>query len=268
MSIISISATKAQKDGAKYLFGTKGESILAVLEALSKAKELRSSHLNGLILMLKDAEDDELIAFKNSAGGKRTIEAAKLLATAKTLGTSLQGLRKVKVPSKWIQDHDDAKAAGATETKTHKATGKGTRPQKAEQVANPQAPEPETVKTDTALVDELSAMSPSKFEKLSVEKSSNYMSAAQRVLLAALPWNAIGTGQGGENNELIVSGDRQKPLLTFFVENGAWHVADRIKGVTTKLGAFDISEVIDLARVAAKIKGPAAPGRRASKKKS
>jgi len=145
MSIISISATKAQKDGAKYLFGTKGESILAVLEALSKAKELRSSHLNGLILMLKDAEDDELIAFKNSAGGKRTIEAAKLLATAKTLGTSLQGLRKVKVPSKWIQDHDDAKAAGATETKTHKATGKGTRPQKAEQVANPQAPEPETV---------------------------------------------------------------------------------------------------------------------------
>lgn len=145
MSIISISATKAQKDGAKYLFGTKGESILSVLEILSKAKELRSSHLNGLILMLKDAEDDELIKFKNSAGGKRTIEAAKLLATAKTLGTSLKGLRGIKVPSKWIQDHDDAKAAGAEETKLHRATGKGTKPKKAEQVANPQAPESETV---------------------------------------------------------------------------------------------------------------------------
>ena len=145
MSIISISATKAQKDGAKYLFGTKGESILAVLEALSKAKELRSSHLNGLIVMLKDAEDDELIKFKNSAGGKRTIEAAKLLATAKTLGTSLKGLRGIKVPSKWINDHDDAKAAGAEETKMHRATGKGTRPQKAQQVANPQAPEAEEI---------------------------------------------------------------------------------------------------------------------------
>ncbi|QQO90398.1 hypothetical protein pEaSNUABM5_00256 [Erwinia phage pEa_SNUABM_5] len=277
MSIISISATKAQKDGAKYLFGTKGESILSVLESLSKAKELRSSHLNGLILMLKDAEDDELIKFKNSAGGKRTVEAAKLLATAKTLGTSLKGLRGIKVPSKWIQDHDDAKAAGAVETKTHRATGKGTKPQKAEKVANPQAPESETVgavvdrrskkakvgpgktngKSQATLVDELSEMQPRKFSKLGIERASNYLHAAQRVLLDALPWNAIGTSQGGNAEELNVLGNKGKQLLNFYVEDDAWYVRDRIKKTTTKLGAFDISQVIDLAKAAAKIKGPA-----------
>lgn len=145
MSIISISATKAQKDGAKYLFGPKGESILAVLEALAKAKELRTPHLTGLIWMLKDAEDEELIKFKASPAGKRTIEAAKTLATAKTLVTSIKALRGVKVNSKWVQNHDDVKAAGAEETKTHRATGKGTKPQKGDTLVNPQAPEAETV---------------------------------------------------------------------------------------------------------------------------
>lgn len=100
-------------------------------------------------------------------------------------------------------------------------------------------------------------MQPRKFSKLSVEKASNYLSAAQRVLLDALPWNAIGTDQGGSNDELNVTGAKGKQLLSFYVEDDAWHVRDRIKKTTTKLGDFDISQVIDLVKVAAKIKGPA-----------
>lgn len=145
MSIISISATKAQKDGAKYLFGTKGESILNVLEGLAKAKELRTPHLTGLILMLKEAEDEELIKFKASPAGKRTIENAKQLATAKTLVTSIKALRGVKVNSKWIQDHQDVKVDLAAETVTHRATGRGGKPQKGNTLVNHQAPDSETI---------------------------------------------------------------------------------------------------------------------------
>lgn len=147
MSIISISATKAQKDGAKYLFGSKGEGILAVLESLAKAKELRTPHLSGLINMLKDAEDEELIKFKSSPAGIRTIENAKQLATAKTLVTSIKALRGVKVNSKWIVDHQDVKVDLAAETVTHRATGRGGKPQKGNELVNHQAPEAETIES-------------------------------------------------------------------------------------------------------------------------
>ncbi|AQT28719.1 hypothetical protein YOLOSWAG_243 [Erwinia phage vB_EamM_Yoloswag] len=145
MSIISLSATAAQKDAAVYLFGSKGHSIIAAIEALAKSKELNTPHLNGLMAMLKEAEDDEIIKFKNSAGGKKSIEAAKQLVTAKTLVTSIKALRAVKVPSKWIPNHDDVKNQAVSETVVHRATGRGTRPKKAEQMVNPQAPEAEEI---------------------------------------------------------------------------------------------------------------------------
>ena len=151
MSIISISATKAQKDGAKYLFGSRGESILAVLESMAKAKELRTPHLSGLVLMLKDAEDDELIKFKNSPAGKRTVEAAKQLAVAKTLVTSIKALRGIKVSSKWIVDHQDVKVDLAAENVSHRATGRGGKPQKGNELVNHQAPPAETIEPGDTL---------------------------------------------------------------------------------------------------------------------
>lgn len=135
-------ATKAQKDAAIYMFGSKGHSIVAVLDKFARAKEVRAPHLAGLLKLMKDGEDDEIIKFVGSAAGKKALAAAKQFATAKTLTASIKSLRLIRVPVKWIEGHSDAAAARATETKEIRARKTaGNRPEKPIKLDNPGAPE-------------------------------------------------------------------------------------------------------------------------------
>lgn len=136
--------TKAQKDAAVYMFGSKGHSIVAVLDKFSRAKELRTAHLDGLLKLMKDGEDDEIIKFTESAQGKKTILNAKAFATAKTLTSSIKALKLIRVPVKWIEGHSDAAAARAQETKEVRARRTaGNKPEKPIKLDNPGAPESE-----------------------------------------------------------------------------------------------------------------------------
>ena len=100
-NVVSVSATKAQKEAANYLFGKNSEKILANIETLAKSKLVLSPHLRGLMLMLRDAEDDEIIRFRSTVSGKATIKAVQDLAKAKTLDASLKAFKMIKVSSKW-----------------------------------------------------------------------------------------------------------------------------------------------------------------------
>lgn len=100
-NVVSVSATKAQKEAAKYLFGKNSEKILANIETLAKSKLVLSPHLRGLMLMLRDAEDDEIIRFRSTVSGKATIKAVQDLAKAKTLDASLKAFKMIKVSTKW-----------------------------------------------------------------------------------------------------------------------------------------------------------------------
>lgn len=143
----SLSApTKAQKDAAVYMFGSKGHSIVAVLDKFSRAKEVRTAHIDGLLKLMKDGDDEEIIKFTASAPGKKTIAAAKQFAVAKTLTASIKALKLVRVPMKWIEGHSDAAAARITETKEIRARKTaGNKPEKPVKLDNPHAPEAETV---------------------------------------------------------------------------------------------------------------------------
>lgn len=143
----SLSApTKAQKDAAVYMFGSKGHSIVAVLDKFSRAKELRTAHVDGMLKLMKEAEDDEITKFVASAAGKKSIAAAKQFATAKTLAAAIKALKLVRVPMKWIAGHSDAAAARITETKEIRARKTaGNKPEKPIKLDNPHAPEATTV---------------------------------------------------------------------------------------------------------------------------
>lgn len=138
--------TKAQKDAAVYLFGSKGHSIVAVLDKFSRAKELRTAHLDGLLKLMKEGEDDDIIKFGASALGKKTIQNAKAFAVAKTLAASIKALKLIRVPMKWIDGHSDVAAARAQETKEIRARRTaGNKPEKPIKLDNPGAPESSTV---------------------------------------------------------------------------------------------------------------------------
>jgi len=141
--IASTSApTKAQKDAAVYLFGSKGHSIVAVLDKFSRAKELRTAHLDGLLKLMKEGEDDEIIKFAASAPGKKTIANAKAFAVAKTLTAAIKALKLIRVPVKWVEGHSDAAAARVQETKEIRARKTaGNKPEKPIKLDNPGAPE-------------------------------------------------------------------------------------------------------------------------------
>ncbi|UAW53362.1 hypothetical protein pEaSNUABM30_00244 [Erwinia phage pEa_SNUABM_30] len=145
--IASTSApTKAQKDAAVYLFGSKGHSIVAVLDKFSRAKELRTAHLDGLLKLMKEGEDDEIIKFAASTPGKKTIANAKAFAVAKTLTAAIKALKLIRVPVKWVEGHSDAAAARAQETKEIRARKTaGNKPEKPIKLDNPGAPEAEDV---------------------------------------------------------------------------------------------------------------------------
>lgn len=100
-NVVSVSATKAQTEAAKYLFGKNYLKILANIELLAKSKLVLSPHLRGLMLMLRDAEDDEIIKFPKTVSGKATIKAVQDLAKAKTLDASLKAFKLIKVAKKW-----------------------------------------------------------------------------------------------------------------------------------------------------------------------
>lgn len=134
--------TKAQKDAAVYLFGSKGHSIVAVLDKFSRAKELRTAHLDGLLKLMKEGEDDDIIKFGASALGKKTIQNAKAFAVAKTLTASIKALKLIRVPVKWIDGHSDVAAARAQETKEIRARRTASnKPEKPIKLDNPGAPE-------------------------------------------------------------------------------------------------------------------------------
>lgn len=138
--------SKAQKDAAVYMFGSKGHSIVAVLDKFSRAKELRTAHLDGLLKLMKDGEDDEIIKFTASALGKKTLAAAKAFAVAKTLTASIKALKLIRVPQKWIEGHSAVAAARIAETKEIRARRTaGNKPEKPIKLDNPGAPEAETV---------------------------------------------------------------------------------------------------------------------------
>lgn len=143
----SLSApTKAQKDAAVYMLGSKGHAIVSVLDKLSRAKEIRAPHLDGLLKLMKEATDEEIIKFVASAAGKKTLLNAKAFATAKTLATSIKALRLIRVPQKWIEGHSDIAAARAKETKEIRARRTaGNKPEKPIKLDNPGAPESTTV---------------------------------------------------------------------------------------------------------------------------
>ncbi len=145
--VLSTSApTKAQKDAAIYMFGSKGHSIVAILDKFSRAKEIRAPHLDGLLKLMKEGEDDEIIKYNASAVGKKTVAAAKQFATAKTLAASIKALRLIKVPAKWIDGHSDVAAARNEETKEIRARrSAGNKPEKPIKLDNPSAPAPEDV---------------------------------------------------------------------------------------------------------------------------
>ena len=153
MSLITLSGvastsapTRAQKEAAIYLFGSKGHSIVSVLDKFARAKEIRAPHLNGLLKLLKDAEDEEIIKFAASAAGKKTVANAKVFATAKTLAASIKALRLIRVPQKWIEGHSDVAAARIAETKEIRARRTaGNKPEKPIKLDNPGAAEAETV---------------------------------------------------------------------------------------------------------------------------
>lgn len=149
----SLSApTKAQKDAAIYMLGSKGHAIVSVLDKLSRAKEIRAPHLAGLLKLMKDGTDEEIIKFVASAAGKKTLLNAKAFATAKTLATSIKALRLIRVPQKWIEGHSDAAAARITETKEIRARRTaGNKPEKPIKLDNPHAPESTTV--DGSVID-------------------------------------------------------------------------------------------------------------------
>lgn len=137
--------TKAQKDAAVYLFGSKGHSIVAVLDKFSRAKELRTAHLDGLLKLMKEGDDDDIIKFGASALGKKTIQNAKAFAVAKTLTASIKALKLIRVPVKWVEGHSDAAAARAQETKEIRARKTaGNKVEKPIKLDNPGAPEAET----------------------------------------------------------------------------------------------------------------------------
>ena len=144
--------SKAQKDAAVYMFGSKGHSIVAVLDKFSRAKELRTAHLDGLLKLMKDGEDDDIIKFTASALGKRTITAARAFAVAKTLTSSIKALKLIRVPVKWVEGHSDLAAARAQETKEIRARRTaGNKPEKPIKLDNPGAPESTTV--DNKVID-------------------------------------------------------------------------------------------------------------------
>lgn len=151
--IASTSApTKAQKDAAVYLFGSKGHSIVAVLDKFSRAKELRTAHLDGLLKLMKEGEDDEIIKFAASAPGKKTIANAKAFAVAKTLTAAIKALKLIRVPVKWVEGHSDVAAARIQETKEIRARKTaGNKPEKPIKLDNPGAPESTTV--DNKVID-------------------------------------------------------------------------------------------------------------------
>lgn len=101
VDVISLSATVAQKEAAKFLLGKNYLKILEGLEKLSKSKVVLSPNIRGFMLMIRDAEDEEIIKFQKSASGKATIKAMQDLLRAKTIDAGLTALKGIKVAKKW-----------------------------------------------------------------------------------------------------------------------------------------------------------------------
>lgn len=134
--------SKAQKDAAVYMFGSKGHSIVAVLDKFARAKEIQAPHLAGILALMKDGEDDEIIKFTSSAAGKKSIVAAKQFAIAKTFTNAIKYLKLIRVPMKWIPGHSDTAAARIQQTETIRASKRAsTKPEKPIKLDNPHAPE-------------------------------------------------------------------------------------------------------------------------------
>ena len=165
--------TKAQKDAAVYLFGSKGHSIVAVLDKFSRAKELRTAHLDGLLKLMKEGEDDDIIKFGASALGKKTIQNAKAFAVAKTLTASIKALKLIRVPVKWIDGHSDVAAARVQETKEVRARKTaGNKVEKPIKLDNPGAPEATTV--DNKVIDPKKGSATPATDEVSVISSTSY----------------------------------------------------------------------------------------------
>jgi len=134
--------SKAQKDAAVYMFGSKGHSIVAVLDKFARAKEIQAPHLAGILALMKDGADDEIIKFTSSAAGKKSIVAAKQFAIAKTFTNAIKYLKLIRVPMKWIPGHSDTAAARIQQTETIRASKRAsTKPEKPIKLDNPHAPE-------------------------------------------------------------------------------------------------------------------------------
>lgn len=102
LHIESTSATKAQKEAAAFLFGKTAPAIVDTLEKLAKSKIVLSPAVRGLLIMLRDAEDEEIMKFKTSVSGKGTIKAVQLLAKAKTIDAGIAALKAIKVAKPWL----------------------------------------------------------------------------------------------------------------------------------------------------------------------
>lgn len=195
MKTVSISAaTAAQKDAGNYLFGKNGAAIVIALDKLNKVKEINMPHLDGFLNMIKNAPDEDIIKFRGSPSGKKSIAALRTFVTAKTLMTALTAIKSIRVPAQWINTHEaTVVVAETTAIRASKTSGK--KPAKPDEQANPHAPDAVTVvedtpnakpKTDVALVDEMADINVSKFGRMDVTKRCNYFEAFARVLGKAL----------------------------------------------------------------------------------
>lgn len=248
----SLSApTKAQKDAAVYMFGPKGHAIVTVLEKLSKAKELRAPHVQGLLAMMKDGEDDEIIKFVASAAGKKSLAAAKQFATAKTLLASIKALKMIRVPVKWVAGHSDAAAARINETKEIRARKTaGNKPEKPIKLDNPHAPEATTTtkvsyspsgKSDITLVDELAETPARKIAAKPLQAREEYFNALRNVMQNNLPKREV----SATSNGVVIAGAGK--LFTLRLDNNAWTLQTGATGKPKKVGTtFDIVDLLGM----------------------
>lgn len=242
----SLSApTKAQKDAALYMFGSKGHSIVAVLDKFSRVKELRTAHIDGLLKLMKEGEDDDIIKFTSSAAGKKSIAAAKQFAVAKTFAASIKALKLVRVPMKWIDGHSDAAAARIAETKEIRARKTaGNRPEKPIKLDNPHAPEATTAytpsgKSPITLVDELAEVTARKISAKPLQAREEYFNALRTVLQNNLPKREVSATSTG----VVVSGGSK--MYTLRLDDNAWTLQTGVTGKTKKVGVtFDIVDLL------------------------
>ncbi|QYW04578.1 hypothetical protein pEaSNUABM14_00253 [Erwinia phage pEa_SNUABM_14] len=247
----SLSApTKAQKDAAIYMFGSKGHSIVAVLDKFSRAKEVRAPHLDGLLKLMKEGEDDEIIKFVSSAAGKKALANAKAFAVAKTLTASIKALKLIRVPMKWIDGHSDVAAARNEETKEIRARKTaGNRPEKPIKLDNPQAPAPVTPKAkpvhipsgksaDT-LVDEMGDIPARKISGKSMQQREEYLNALGFVIQRNIPRAKVNVSA---DSVMVTKGSK---IYTIALTPQAWTLQEGVTKKPKRIGTtFDVVSIL------------------------